>query len=130
MATKAVESLFPAERSDLRSLAGSLHISERQLRRRFDEAVGLAPKLVHRILRFQRFIALAWTLDRPSEQLARLAADAGYADQAHLTREANALQGRSPRALLLESEQRCCGHDHEASYAPLLQAAQPDLALL
>ena len=129
VATEAVARLVPAEHSDLNSLASSLNISERQLRRRFDEAVGLAPKLLHRILRFQRFLALAWTLDRPSEQLARLAADAGYADQAHLTREATALEGRSPRTLLLESEQRCCGHDHAASYAPLLKAAQPDLAL-
>jgi AraC-like DNA-binding protein len=129
VATEAVERLLPADQSDLNSLASSLNISERQLRRRFLEAVGLAPKLLHRILRFQRFLALAWTVERPSEQLARLAADAGYADQAHLTREANALEGRSPRTLLLESEQRCCGHDHAASYSPLLEAAQPDLAL-
>jgi AraC-like DNA-binding protein len=129
VATEAVERLLPAEHSDLNSLASSLHISERQLRRRFDEAVGLAPKLLHRIVRFQRFLALAWTLERPSEQLARLAADAGYADQAHLTREAQALDRRSPRLLLLESEQRCCGHDHAASYVPLLQPVQPNLAL-
>ena len=52
------------------------------------------------------------------------AADAGYADQAHLTREAKELEGRSPRTLLLESEQRCgCGHDHAASYRPLLAGA-------
>lgn len=97
-------------------------ISERQLRRRFTTAVGVSPKALHRILRFQRFLALAWTVEQPSAQLARLAAEAGYADQAHLTREATRLEGRSPRTLLLESEQRCgCGHDHAASYEPLLR---------
>jgi AraC-like DNA-binding protein len=130
LATEAVRRLMPPQSTDLNSLATSLYISERQLRRRCEAAVGLTPKLLHRILRFQRFIALAWTLERPSTQLARLAAEAGYADQAHLTREAKRLEGRSPRTLLLESEQRCgCGHDHAASYAPLLRAARPQAAL-
>jgi AraC-like DNA-binding protein len=126
LAAEAVRRLLPAQPTDLKALAASLFISERQPRRRCEAAVGLAPKLLHRILRFQRFIALAWTLERPSTQLARLAADAGYADQAHLTREAKRLEGRSPRAPLLESEQRCgCGHDHAASYGPLLAAGHP-----
>jgi AraC-like DNA-binding protein len=98
-----------------------LFISDRQLRRRFKAATGLTPKTLHRILRFQRFLALAWTSDKPSAELARLAAEAGYADQAHLTREAARLEGRSPRVFLAESEQRCnCGHDHAASYRPFL----------
>ena len=46
----------------------------------------------------------------------------GIQIQAHLNREAARLEGRSPRAFLSESEQRCgCGHDHSASYAPLLR---------
>jgi AraC-like DNA-binding protein len=98
-----------------------LFISERQLRRRFEAAAGLTPKTLQRILRFQRFLALAWLSERPSAELARLAADAGYADQAHLTREAARLEGRPPGVFLVESEQRCnCGHDHSASYGPLL----------
>jgi AraC-like DNA-binding protein len=118
---EAVQRLHPAEASDVRALASSLYVSERQLRRRCEAATGMTPKTLHRILRFQRFLALAWVLERPSTQLARLAADAGYADQAHLTREARQLEGRSPRTLLLESEQHCCcGHDHTASYGPLL----------
>lgn len=121
---EAVQRMVSGQASDLASLASSLFISERQLRRRFGTAVGLAPKALHRIVRFQRFIALAWTVERPSTQLARLAAEAGYADQAHLTREAGRLGGRSPRAFLLESEERCgCGHDHAASYGPLLRSA-------
>jgi AraC-like DNA-binding protein len=55
--------------------------------------------------------------------VARLAADAGYADQSHLTRESAKLAGLSPRTLLRNIE-RYCGpsHDHAASYAPLLPA--------
>ena len=112
------------------SMASSLFISERQLRRRFEAATGLTPTTLRRILRFQRFLALAWTSRRPSTQIGRLAVEAGYADQAHLNREAARLEGRSPRAFLSESEQRCgCGHDHSASYAPLLRhLPQPTLA--
>jgi AraC-like DNA-binding protein len=56
------------------------------------------------------------------EGLARLAADTGYADQAHLTRECVRLTGVTPRVFLAEVERSCrCGHDHEVSFAPLLQ---------
>src|SRR3954464_5460057 len=78
-------------------LGAELGISERQLRRRFADAVGYGPKTLARILRFQRFLALA----RPGDDLARLALSAGYADQAHLTRETRRLAGRTPRELLL-----------------------------
>jgi AraC-like DNA-binding protein len=53
------------------------------------------------VLRFQRFLALARTpraAGRPD--LAWLAAEAGYADQAHLTRECTRLAGLPPAALL------------------------------
>jgi AraC-like DNA-binding protein len=56
-------------------------LSERQLRRRTRAAVGYGAKTLERILRFQRFLALAGS--RPLAQLAPLA---GYADQPHLTR--------------------------------------------
>jgi AraC-like DNA-binding protein len=119
---EAVPRLMSGPRADVASMASSLFISERQLRRRFEAATGLTPTTLHRILRFQRFLALAWTRDQPSAQVARLAIEAGYADQAHLHREALRLEGRSPRTFLAESERRCgCGHDHSASYAPLLR---------
>jgi AraC-like DNA-binding protein len=124
IAAEAAKRLLAIGARGVNSLASSLYMSERQLRRRFEASIGLPPKTLHRILRFQRFIALAWTLDEPSKQLARLAADAGYADQAHLTREAKELEGRSPLTLLRESERRCgCGHDHAASYRQLLAGA-------
>jgi AraC-like DNA-binding protein len=119
---QAVLSLVSGRRAEVAALASSLCISERQLRRRFESATGLTPTTLHRILRFQRFLALAWIRAQPSTQVAQLAVEAGYANQAHLSREAARLEGRSPRNFLSESELRCgCGHDHSASYAPLLR---------
>jgi len=80
-----------------------LGLGERQLRRRFADAVGYGPKTLQRVLRFQRFVALA-TGGEPGGRpdLARLALEAGYADQAHLTRECRRLAGLPPAALLAE----------------------------
>jgi AraC-like DNA-binding protein len=77
-------------------LGTSLGVSERQLRRRFLDAVGYGPKTLARVLRFQRFLQLSGA----GADLARLALDAGYADQAHLTREARRLSGRTPAELV------------------------------
>ncbi|MDA0163648.1 helix-turn-helix transcriptional regulator [Solirubrobacter ginsenosidimutans] len=84
----------PGARVD--ALGAALGVSERQLRRRFTEAVGYGPKTLARILRFQRFLALA----ADGGELARLALLAGYADQAHLTRETRRLAGRTPLELV------------------------------
>jgi AraC-like DNA-binding protein len=81
-------------------LSVELAISERQLRRRFHDAVGYGPKTLDRVLRFQRFLAFAPALVDGSEQLARLAASLGYADQAHLSRDCLALSGLTPSALV------------------------------
>src|SRR6516165_826156 len=59
-------------------------------------AVGYGPRLLHRVLRFQRFLAECRT---PTARLAELAFRAGYADQAHLSREARVLAGRTPAEL-------------------------------
>jgi AraC-like DNA-binding protein len=73
-------------------------LGERQLRRRFERAVGYGPATLVRIQRFQHFLALAER--QPGAALSRLAVEAGYADQAHLTRECGRLSGLSPAALL------------------------------
>jgi AraC-like DNA-binding protein len=77
-------------------IAAELEFSERQLERRFREAVGYGPKMLQRVLRFQRLLAalqLSW--EQPSG-LASIAAATGYSDQAHLTREAREFSGLSP----------------------------------
>ena len=74
--------------------AGSVTVSERRLRRRFVQAVGYGPATYLRVTRFQRAVALA----SRAPGLAALAAAAGYADQAHLSRDCRALTGLTPRA--------------------------------
>jgi AraC-like DNA-binding protein len=71
-------------------------LGERQLRRRFDDAVGYGPKTLQRVLRLRRFLALA----EAGAVLARAAPEAGYADQPHVTRECAELTGLPPAALL------------------------------
>jgi len=88
-----------APRADwsVRTLAASLGVSERQLRRRFLDAVGYGPKFLERVLRLRRFIQAASLRKR---SLAALAAEAGYADQPHLTRECRQLTTLTPAQLL------------------------------
>jgi AraC-like DNA-binding protein len=125
---EAVRRLRSWRGEDVGSLTSSLYISERQLRRRCQAVVGLAPKALHRMLRFQGFLALTqFALSQgrapAAEGLVGLAAEAGYADQSHLTRECVRLTGRTPRTYLGETEQACgCGHDHSASFLPLLRS--------
>jgi AraC-like DNA-binding protein len=88
----------PAARAE--AVAEDVGLSERQFRRRCQAAVGYGPKTLQRVLRFQRFVRM---LDAAAEagppDLAEAAARAGYADQAHLTRECAALSGLTPAVL-------------------------------
>ena len=80
------------------SVARDLGISERQLHRRCVAAVGYGPVLLRRVLRFRQFVS---RIDAGAAcgDLGVLAAEAGYADQAHLTRESRDLAGLPPAAL-------------------------------
>jgi AraC-like DNA-binding protein len=71
--------------------ADQVGLSDRQLRRRSSAAFGYPPKVLARVLRMERALALA----RAGAPLATVAAVAGYADQAHLAREIRALTGAS-----------------------------------
>jgi AraC-like DNA-binding protein len=121
---EAARRLRPGRGRDVMALPSELFVSERTLRRRVEAGIGLAPKVLHRMLRFQGFLALAHGREGDPVELAMLAAEAGYADQSHLTRECLRLAGLSPRALMQESLENCreAGHDHAVSYAPLLAA--------
>jgi len=74
-------------------------ISSRQLQRRFSASVGYGPKAFQAILRFQRLLHVSGSRTH-RRNLAELAADVGYADQAHMTREVQRLSGCSPTVLL------------------------------
>jgi AraC-like DNA-binding protein len=78
------------------AVARELGCSRRHLAARFGEELGLSPKRLARVLRFRRAHALLG--ERPGTPLAGLAAECGYADQAHLTREFRALAGVTPGA--------------------------------
>ena len=75
----------------LDQLAAHVGLSERTLRRRCLDVFGYGFKTLDRVLRFQRFFRLA---SRPeNHNLADMAARAGYADQAHMTREVRRMSG-------------------------------------
>jgi AraC-like DNA-binding protein len=80
-------------------VAERLDVSERQLRRRCQAAVGYGPATLRRVLRFRRFVSWA-DAGAPGGDLATIAAELGYADQAHLTRECTRLAGQTPTALI------------------------------
>jgi AraC-like DNA-binding protein len=123
---EAVRALMPWHPVNIETLATHLALSASQLRRRCLRAVGMSPKVLQRTLRFQGFLALAQagataSGRRGTDGTAGLAIDAGYADQAHLSRECLRLTGLTPREFLGGSVDRCtCGHEHSASYKPFL----------
>ncbi|MEK6410488.1 MAG: DUF6597 domain-containing transcriptional factor [Acidobacteriota bacterium] len=80
-------------------LAAGAGISARQLERRFLREVGIGPKLLCRILRFQQVFH---AVDQNSGNWAAVAAHCGYYDQSHLIRDFQQFAGAAP-ALILSS---------------------------
>lgn len=78
-------------------LAGTLGTTTRHLQRLFGDSVGVTPKLLCRIRRFQRVFA-AWR-DDPGNW-AEVAVRCGYFDQAHLVRDFSELGGAAPAGLI------------------------------
>jgi AraC-like DNA-binding protein len=126
LVVESVKALMPWHPVNVDTVANHVALSASQLRRRCLQTVGVSPKVLQRTLRFQGFLALAQagataTGRRGADGVAGLAVDAGYADQAHLSRECLRLTGLTPRQLLGGDIDRCaCGHDHSASYTPFL----------
>lgn len=124
----AVGLLQPWQAGEVMAVAADLFISPRQMRRRFLAALGYGPKELQRILRFNGFLALSDTGhglagNAADMSLAALARLAGYADQAHLSRECSRLSGFTPSAFLQQTRSSCGPtHDHAASSAGLRRA--------
>ncbi len=76
-------------------LAAEIGCSRRHLVTGFQEQVGVPPKLLGRILRFQRAVSLVGSSD-PHPPWAEIAASCGYYDQAHMVRDFNQFAGASP----------------------------------
>ncbi|GAA1309427.1 helix-turn-helix domain-containing protein [Pseudonocardia xinjiangensis] len=125
LVNEIVRNLMPWHGSRTAALPALLSISERQLRRRCRAAVGVGPKELHRILRFQGFTARVQASVAQQGAapvgLAGWAVETGYHDQAHLSRECRRLTGVTPGEYLAQAGAACsCGHDHAASYVPML----------
>jgi AraC-like DNA-binding protein len=96
---QAVRRIAGEERAPrVEELARDLGMSPRQLRRAFDEVVGVGPKAFARIVRFQRALAAARGPAAPD--WGAIAARVGYYDQAHLIGDFRSLAGQTPGALL------------------------------
>ncbi|WP_308460454.1 helix-turn-helix domain-containing protein [Mesorhizobium sp. NBSH29] len=76
------------------TLAEEIGWSRRLMVEKFRDEIGLSPKTVARIARFGKARELAGRGGRWAE----IAADCGYADQAHLVREFGELAGETPGA--------------------------------
>lgn len=77
-------------------LAADCGLSHRQLERRFMREVGLGPKLLSRILRFQQVFR---AVESESADWADVAVACGYYDQAHLIRDFRQFAGQTPAVL-------------------------------
>jgi AraC-like DNA-binding protein len=78
----------------VQQLADEIGYSRRYFSERFREMIGVTPKLVARLLRFERACRL---IADNRLGLAQVAVGCGYYDQAHLTREWYAFAGCSPK---------------------------------
>lgn len=72
--------------------------SPRHLRRLFDFYIGASPKEFHKVIRFQKLIALAGS--RQALRNEKIYFDLGYYDQSHFIRDFNALYGTAPSQAL------------------------------
>jgi AraC-like DNA-binding protein len=80
------------------ALAEEIGWSRRHLGVRFREQVGLPPKLLGRILRFDRVVALLGRSE--PERWAEIAYDCGYYDQSHFNRDFRQFAGATPTDFL------------------------------
>lgn len=87
-------------RTRISSIADNLGWSRKHLAASFSDAIGVGPKTLSRIVRFNRALGLS---RQPAGDWAGIAADCGYADQAHLVREFRDLAGETPTALTLRA---------------------------
>ena len=95
LARRAV-GLLEGDQVRVESVADQLGVTARHLRRAFAEHIGIAPKEFARSVRLQRALRMAAT----SSDWGRIAAHAGYYDQAHLSADFRQLIGITPSAFM------------------------------
>jgi AraC-like DNA-binding protein len=85
-------------RTAIGALASELGWSRKRIVARFRDEVGLPPKAVARMLRFERARELAGTMP-----WAELAFECGFSDQSHLIAEFRRITGRTPETFLQDT---------------------------
>jgi len=85
----------------VQELVRLIGFSERQLERKFKRQVGITPKVLSRLMRFQKFLAMA--REANTLTLADAAAACGYYDQSHFIRDFTKFSGMSPMKYLSSS---------------------------
>ena len=80
----------------VREVAAAAHATMRTLERKFKQAAGYTVKDVSGLMRFEQVRNHLW--HNPKANLAGLAQELGYADQAHLSREFKRYSGTTPAA--------------------------------
>jgi len=85
-------------------VAGHTAMSSRQLSTLFDRELGIGPKTLASLIRFERVVATlgAEVAAGRRPPLAAIAHDCGFFDQSHLTRDFRRFTGTSPTAYLAE----------------------------
>jgi AraC-like DNA-binding protein len=98
LVAEAVRWLDHAKAPPVHAVAARLGVTPRTLERRVLHEVGLSPQMLRRVCRFRRAFRLLEAATGGSG--ARVAAAAGYFDQAHLIREFRRFAGAPPTAFL------------------------------
>lgn len=95
MVLEAERSIRACARLD--EVASGLQVDRRRLVPAFRDRVGLSPKHYQRLRRFERAVRSMRSPD--PAPLATIAAECGYADQAHMSREVKEFSDRTPGQL-------------------------------
>jgi AraC-like DNA-binding protein len=85
-------------RVSIGELGKELRVSRRHLVAQFREQIGLSPKLVGRIMRFNRVVSLLKLDD--GARWSRIAHECGYHDQSHLNHDFRQFAGATPSEYL------------------------------
>ena len=88
----------------MRALATECGLSLRQCERRFQQCIGVPPKVFARLLRFETL--LTSLIQEPAFSLADAANRLGFQDQAHVIHEFKTWAGCTPMAFLARARQR------------------------
>jgi AraC-like DNA-binding protein len=96
------------------AIADECGLSPRHLQRRCRTTFGYGPKTLARILRLQTAVALA----RAGRSFADVSVTAGYADQAHLSRDVRALAGVPLGEVVGVGQRRASAGEHSGDTVP------------